>query len=164
MTLCVFKLLSHSHRPSSHLANMYLPITSHVTLAWPSPLQHLQSLDKNSDFSSQNHLSQAFLSKLSPLPRFLHLLISRSGQQPPKCISSRLPTSSWSPAPEENTPSQQEQPSLPDSHFWVLAQGLTSNHWCFPQEKQEKVLGAYVLIHMLSSRTLQAGEGKDVHR
>lgn len=101
---CVFNLLSDSHRPSSYLANMSPYHFQHdLSLALSTPVPP-DTGQKFRFLPSKSPATAFSFPELSVLPRFLHLLLGRFGQQPPNCISKRCPTSSRGPAPEKNIP------------------------------------------------------------
>lgn len=139
MALCVFRLLSHSQRSSSPLANKGLSTTSNTTLAWASLLRPPGKMQ----ISLYNIICHSlFLPSTPSSSKIPKLLLSRSGEQTTNHLSSRLSTSSWSPAPrrEHSQPAGPRlsacQPltfaSFPKASptTWVLAGRKYQEHMC----------------------------------
>ena len=99
MALCVFRLLTHSTQAFFTSGQHVSPITSHMTLAWPSPLWHLWSPEK----MQISLLKIICHSRLLPsIPSSSKIPAAASKQvwsQTIRHISSRLFIFYWSPAP-----------------------------------------------------------------
>lgn len=150
-------LTSGRHGSLCHFFFFFLSVTSNMTLAWPSLLQHLWSSGKM-QISLLKIICLSLLLLSTPSSSKIPIAATKAGltSRPLNTPPAGSPLLPGAQPQEENAskPSELRPSACQPVTFGSFSKASPTTAGVSLKKSQEKVLETYVLINMLSSRTL----------